>query len=99
MIRVPETYHNYIDGDWVGSETDDTITLRNPADTTDVISEFQQSSSEDAEQAVAAAVSAASTWADTPGPSRGELLRGAAHHPLSLKLRDCRFSCEREIKR
>ena len=79
MIRVPETYHNYIDGDWVGSETDDTITLRNPADTTDVIGEFQQSSSEDAEQAVAAAVSAASTWADTPGPSRGEILRGAAH--------------------
>ena len=76
---MPGTYYNYIGGDWIESETGDTVALRNPADTTDVIGEFQQSTSEDADQAVAAAVTAAPTWADTPGPSRGEILRRAAH--------------------
>lgn len=70
----------YIDGEWVESETGNTSTLRNPADTDDVIGEFQQSNRADAQRAVEAADAATEKWATTPGPVRGEILRAAAGH-------------------
>lgn len=75
---MSETYHNYIDGEWVESETGNTTTLRNPADTSDVIGEFQQSSSDDAARAIEAAAAATEHWATTPGPDRGTILRATA---------------------
>lgn len=75
---MPETYHNYIDGEWVESETGNTTTLRNPADTDDIIGEFQQSSTDDAARAIEAAAAATGHWATTPGPDRGTILRATA---------------------
>jgi aldehyde dehydrogenase (NAD+) len=75
---MPEAYKNYIDGEWVESETGETFETRNPANTDEVVAEFQASSSADAERAVEAAADAQEEWANTPGPERGAVLREAA---------------------
>ncbi|WP_135304994.1 2,5-dioxovalerate dehydrogenase [Haloarcula amylovorans] len=75
---MSETYHNYVDGEWVESETGETFENTNPADRSDVIGEFQQSSEADAEAAVEAAAAATDEWANTPGPERGAILREAS---------------------
>jgi aldehyde dehydrogenase (NAD+) len=69
-----ETYGNYIDGEWTESEGGETFENRNPADTSDVIGRFQQSTSADAEAAVEAAAAAAEEWGGTPAPTRGGIL-------------------------
>ena len=66
---------NYISGEWIESESGETLTNYNPADTTEVIGEVQSSTAADARRAVAAAAEAASEWAATPGPERGAVLR------------------------
>lgn len=80
---MPETYYNHIDGEWTESETGDTFEVVNPADTTDVIGEFQRSSSEDAADAIDAAASARDEWADKPGPERGAILTETARRMAS----------------
>jgi aldehyde dehydrogenase (NAD+) len=77
---MPETYKNYIDGEWVASETGETFEVINPAATDEVVGEFQASSTADAEDAIEAADAASEEWADTPGPARGEILRETAKH-------------------
>ena len=77
---MADTYHNYVDGEWIESETGDTFEVTNPADTTDVIGEFQHSSSEDAATAIDAAAEAHADWADTPGPERGAILTETAQN-------------------
>jgi len=73
-----ETYSNYVNGEWRESETGETTDVRNPADTDDVVGEYQRSSADDAAAAVDAATSAADEWAETPGTERGSILRDAA---------------------
>ena len=75
---MPESFRNYVDGDWVESETGETFEVANPADTTEVVAEYQESSRADAEAAVEAAAAAADEWADTPAPARGDVLNEAA---------------------
>ncbi|MFB6228959.1 MAG: aldehyde dehydrogenase family protein [Halobacteriales archaeon] len=75
---MTETHGNYVDGEWVTAETGETYEVRNPADVTEVVGEYQKSGVVDAEAAVTAASAAADDWADTPGPERGGILRGAA---------------------
>jgi aldehyde dehydrogenase (NAD+) len=75
---MTKTHLNYVDGEWVESETGDTYEVRNPADTAVVTGEYQSSSVADAEEAVTAAEAAADDWEDTPGPERGGFLREAA---------------------
>ena len=75
---MPETYQNYIDGEWVDSETGDTFEVQNPANTDEVVGRFQKSSSDDAERAIEAAADAEEEWATTPGPARGDILNRAA---------------------
>lgn len=75
---MTEIYKNYINGEWVESETGDTFENRNPADPSDVIGKFQQSSGDDAEHAIGAAADAQAEWADTPGPERGAILKEIA---------------------
>jgi aldehyde dehydrogenase (NAD+) len=70
-----ESYGNFVNGEWVESDTGDTVASTNPADTTDTIAHFQASSREDTRAAIQAANDAASEWAATPGPERGRLLR------------------------
>lgn len=76
---MPEIGYNYVAGEWTESETGETIEVVNPA-TNDVVSWYQQSSAEDAEAAVEAAVAAQDEWADLPGGERGKILRDAASH-------------------
>jgi aldehyde dehydrogenase (NAD+) len=71
-------YRNYIDGEWVESESDETIEVRNPADTTEVVGTYQRSTEADTERAIEAADDAAEGWAKTPGPERGRILRETA---------------------
>jgi len=75
---MTETFENYIDGEWRASETGETFEVVNPSDTTEVVSEVQDSSEADANGAIEAAAAAQDEWADTPGPSRGTFLRETA---------------------
>lgn len=75
---MPETYRNYIDGEWIESATGDRFEVYNPADTAEVVATFQRSGSEDAEAAVEAAAAAQHEWAAMPGPSRGAILNQTA---------------------
>ena len=77
---MADTYHNYVDGEWTRSRTGDTFEVRNPADLDDVVGQFQSSSREDAEEAIAAAVAAQDDWAGTPAPERGAVLTRAARN-------------------
>jgi aldehyde dehydrogenase (NAD+) len=72
-----EAFDNYIDGEWVASESGETVESRNPADTTEVVGTVQQSTTADADAAITAASEAADEWAATPGPERGAILRAA----------------------
>jgi len=71
-------YTNLIDGEWVPSESGETIETRNPADRSEVVGTVQESTRADADRAIAAASEAQSDWGDTPGPERGAVLREAA---------------------
>ncbi|MFA1611757.1 aldehyde dehydrogenase family protein [Halobellus rubicundus] len=75
---MTKTYHNYVDGEWVGSTTGETFETTNPAAPDEVVAEYPAAGDEDAERAIRAANEAASAWAATPGPERGAILRRAA---------------------
>jgi aldehyde dehydrogenase (NAD+) len=72
------TYQNYVSGSWIDSDTGDVFEVSNPADKTDTVGTFPDSSREDAKRAIAAAKTAQASWADTPGPERGRILRETA---------------------
>ncbi|WP_254274576.1 aldehyde dehydrogenase family protein [Haloarcula marina] len=71
-------YLNLIGGEWVASGSGNTTATRNPADNRETLGTVQESTSEDAIQAVEAAVAAQQDWRATPGPSRGAVLREVA---------------------
>jgi aldehyde dehydrogenase (NAD+) len=72
------TYKNYVDGAWVASSSGQTFENRNPADTGDLIGEFQQSNEADAKAAIEAATRAYEHWRLVPAPLRAEILFKAA---------------------
>ena len=82
---MTETNHNYVDGEWIASDTGEIFTVHNPADRSEVVGEFQQSGTADAEAAVEAAAEASETWGDTPGPERGRVLRAAGQNLADRK--------------
>ena len=69
-----KTYHNYIGGEWVKSESGATFDNVNPADTSDIVGRFPKSTPADVNAAVSAAKEAATKWRLTPAPKRAELL-------------------------
>ncbi|HKP83155.1 MAG TPA: aldehyde dehydrogenase family protein [Pyrinomonadaceae bacterium] len=69
-----KTYHNYIGGEWVASESGEMFENINPADNNDVVGRFPLSTSEDVNAAVHAAQGAFDRWRNTPAPKRAELL-------------------------
>jgi 2,5-dioxopentanoate dehydrogenase len=77
---MTEMYYYYTDGEWRASETGETIEVRKPADTDDVIAEYQQSITNDATKAIEAAAAATEKWTNTPGPIRGGILRETARY-------------------
>ena len=69
-----KTYQNYINGEWVASESGEMFENINPADTRDVVGRFPLSTNEDIYSAVNAAQGAFDRWRNTPAPKRAELL-------------------------
>jgi len=82
---MTEINHNYVDGEWIASDTGETFVVHNPADGSEVVGEFQQSGTADAEGAVEAAAEASDAWADTPGPERGRVLQAAGQRLADRK--------------
>jgi aldehyde dehydrogenase (NAD+) len=71
-------FNNYVDGRWVASRSGELFENRNPADHREIVGLFQQSTTEDAEAAIAAAARAYEQWRLVPAPRRAELLFRAA---------------------
>ena len=67
-------YRNFINGEWVASASGKVFENRNPADHSEIIGHFQDSTGEDVGQAVAAAREAWRRWRLTPAPRRAEYL-------------------------
>ena len=70
----PAVYKNFINGKWVASKSGQTFENRNPANTDDVIGIFQKSTTDDVNEAIAAAAEAYKKWRLVPAPKRGEIL-------------------------
>ena len=75
---MEKSFGNYVAGAWGPAASGKTFENRNPADATEVIGRFADSSPEDVEKAVAAARAAAPAWRALPAPKRGEILYRAA---------------------
>jgi aldehyde dehydrogenase (NAD+) len=71
-------FNNYVNGRWVPSRSGDVFENRNPADDREVVGRFQQSTPEDAAEAIDAAARAYEQWRLVPAPRRAELLYRAA---------------------
>lgn len=67
-------YRNFIDGEWVESAGSQTFENRNPADASEVLGLFQDSTPDDVEAAVRAARTAQRRWRQVPAPKRAEYL-------------------------
>ena len=70
----PAVYKNFTNGKWVASKSGQTFENRNPANTDDVIGIFQKSTTDDVNEAIAAAAEAYKKWRLVPAPKRGEIL-------------------------
>ncbi len=68
---------NYIGGQWRPASSGKTFLNINPANTSDLIGEFPQSTDSDVRMAAEAAREAYKTWRLVPAPKRGDLLRKA----------------------
>jgi acyl-CoA reductase-like NAD-dependent aldehyde dehydrogenase len=68
-----KTYRNYIGGEWVDSEGDETFESTNPA-TGETLGRFPRSSAGDVDRAVEAAKDAYERWRLVPAPKRAEIL-------------------------
>lgn len=74
---MSEPYLNYINGEWCAGETGRTFQDTNPACTSEVIGEFQQSGRGEALRAVAAAKAAFANWRAVPAADRAGILNKA----------------------
>lgn len=75
---MPETFRNYLNGQWVECQSKKTFPNINPANTDEIVGFFQASGPEDAQAACNAAAKAQPAWAALPAPRRGEYLFKAA---------------------
>ncbi|SEP25447.1 aldehyde dehydrogenase (NAD+) [Halogranum amylolyticum] len=71
-------YGNYVGGEWTDSVSGETFEVRNPAESSEIVSRFQDSTVSDAESAIDTAVAAQNDWATVPGPERGSVLNQAS---------------------
>jgi alpha-ketoglutaric semialdehyde dehydrogenase len=71
-------FNNFIDGQWTASSSGRLFDNRNPANHSDLIGVFQESTPADAEKAIAAAEHAFASWRLEPAPRRAEMLFRAA---------------------
>jgi len=68
---MPETFRNYINGEWVDGPT---FENRNPANTDELVGLFVKGTAADVDRAADAAQAAFLKWSAMPGPARGALL-------------------------
>jgi alpha-ketoglutaric semialdehyde dehydrogenase len=68
---MPETFRNYIDGEWVSGPT---FENRNPANTDEIVGLFVKGSRSGIQSAADAAAKALPQWSALPAPARGNLL-------------------------
>ena len=73
-MSEPRSYRNYIDGEWVESAGGRTFENRNPAEASEVLGIFQDSTPDDVAAAVGAARAAERRWCQVPAPKRAEYL-------------------------
>ena len=78
-------YANYVGGKWIPAAGGATFENRNPANATDLIGVFPDSTAKDAEAAIAAARHAFESWRLVPAPKRAEILFKAAQIIASRK--------------
>src|ERR1700759_472182 len=81
----PQTYKNFIGGEWVESRTGQTFENLNPADTREVVGVFQKSGKQDVDMAIEAARQAFKKWRLVPAPRRAEMLYKAAEILMARK--------------
>jgi acyl-CoA reductase-like NAD-dependent aldehyde dehydrogenase len=68
---MPDTFRNYINGEWVSGPT---FENRNPANTDELVGLFVKGSASDVHAAATAAATALPQWSALPAPARGNLL-------------------------
>lgn len=78
MAAMVTEYNNYINGEWISSESGETFEVVNPANVNEIVARVQNSTARDAEGAIEAAVTAQNDWADIPGSERGNILNQAS---------------------
>ena len=71
-------YRNFINGQWIESESSRTVENINPANTDDVLGTIRQATRDEARSAVEAASQAFRDWKATPAPTRGRIVARAA---------------------
>lgn len=79
MTVSTQTYNNYINGNWVTSESKETVESINPANVNEVVGLVNLSTEKDVELAVVAAKNAKKSWGQLAGHIRGEYLRRVAN--------------------
>lgn len=73
-----ETFNNYINGEWQESVSKKTFFSVNPANTEDLVGEFQASNEQDVQLAIEAAKNAFPSWSQTAPSKRAAILNQAA---------------------
>lgn len=73
-----QIYKNFVNGQWVESQSPKTVPNLNPARISDVIGEIKLSTRDEARAAIEAAEQAFEAWKNTPGPARGRIVAKAA---------------------
>lgn len=73
-----ETFNNYINGEWQESVSKKTFFSVNPANTEDLVGEFQASNEQDVKTAIEAAKNAFPSWSQTAPSKRAAILNQAA---------------------
>lgn len=84
-LSTAKVYGHFIGGEWVGSDSGETIALENPA-TREVLAHIQAGSAADATRAVEAAAAAFPKWSRSSAAQRQAILRAIAQ-----KIRDRQF--------
>ncbi|MFN2532807.1 MAG: aldehyde dehydrogenase family protein [Pyrinomonadaceae bacterium] len=77
MLEV-KTFKNLIAGEWVQSISGKTFSNVNPADTSDVLGNFQQATLEETQQAIESARQAQPAWSQATPAKRGQILEWTA---------------------
>jgi alpha-ketoglutaric semialdehyde dehydrogenase len=74
-----KTYLNYVNGEWLSSNTNDVDVSVNPSDKKEIVGYFQRSSLDDLNRAVDGAQQAKKSWRKLSGASRGDFLYKTAN--------------------